>query len=128
MHFHFASVSLKYIIIELLDLEDESVSHSVMPNSLQPHGLQPTRLLCSWDFPGKDIGIGCHFLLTQISCTADRFFTEWTTRIKYNCKWADCIDIIVVSLKNIALFILFLEVIWQFLALSLCKGIFIVAY
>ena len=28
-----------------------------------PHGLQPTRLLCPWDFPGKDTGVGCHFLL-----------------------------------------------------------------
>ena len=26
------------------------VSHSVMPNSLQSHSLQPTRLLCPWDF------------------------------------------------------------------------------
>ena len=34
-----------------------------MPDSLQPHGLQPTRLLCPWDFPGKDTGGGCHFLL-----------------------------------------------------------------
>ena len=33
-----------------------------MPDSLQHHGLQPTRLLCSWDFPGKDTGVGCHFL------------------------------------------------------------------
>ena len=37
-----------------------SVSRSVMPNCLQPHGLQPTRLLCSWDSPGKDTGVGCH--------------------------------------------------------------------
>ena len=36
---------------------------SVMFNSLQPHGLQPTRLLCPWDFPGKNIQVGCHFLL-----------------------------------------------------------------
>ena len=28
----------------------ESVSHSVVPNSLWPHGLQPTRLLCPWGF------------------------------------------------------------------------------
>ena len=40
-----------------------SVSHSVVPDSLRPHGLQPTRLLCPWDFPGKDTGMGCHFLL-----------------------------------------------------------------
>ena len=33
-----------------------------MSNSLQPHGLQPTRLLCPWDFPGKNTGVSCHFL------------------------------------------------------------------
>ena len=37
-----------------------------MPNSLWPHGLQPTRLLCSWDFPGKDTGVDCHFLLQGV--------------------------------------------------------------
>ena len=30
---------------------------------LQPPGLKPTRLLCPWDFPGKNTGVGCHFLL-----------------------------------------------------------------
>ena len=30
------------------------------------HGLQPTRLLCPWDFPGKNTGVGCHFLLQGI--------------------------------------------------------------
>ena len=44
----------------------ESVSRSVMPDSLRPHGLQPSRLFCPWDFPGKDIGVGCHFLLQGI--------------------------------------------------------------
>ena len=33
---------------------------------LRSHGLQPTRLLCPWDFPGKDAGVGCHFLLQGI--------------------------------------------------------------
>ena len=31
-----------------------------------PHGLQPARLLCPWDFPGKNTGAGCHFLLQGI--------------------------------------------------------------
>ena len=30
------------------------------------HGLQPTRLLHPWDFPGKNTGVGCHFLLQEI--------------------------------------------------------------
>ena len=42
------------------------VSRSVVSDSLQPHGLKPARLLCPWDFPGKNIGEGCHFLLQGI--------------------------------------------------------------
>ena len=38
-------------------------SHSLVSNSSRPHGLQPTRLLRPWDFPGKSIGLGCHWLL-----------------------------------------------------------------
>ena len=38
-------------------------SHSVVSDSLRPHGLQPTRLLHPWDFPGKSTGMGCHCLL-----------------------------------------------------------------
>ena len=34
--------------------------------TLRPRGLQPTRLLCPWAFPGKNTGVGCHFLLQGI--------------------------------------------------------------
>ena len=34
-----------------------------MSDSVQPHGQQPTRLPCPWDSPGKNTGVGCHFLL-----------------------------------------------------------------
>ena len=43
-----------------------AVSCSVVPDSVQPQGLQPTRLLCPWDFRGKSTGVGCHFLLQGI--------------------------------------------------------------
>ena len=33
------------------------------PTLRDPHGPQPTRLLCPWDFPGKSTGVGCHRLL-----------------------------------------------------------------
>ena len=36
------------------------VSRSVVSNSLWPHELQPTEILCSWDSPGKNTGGGCH--------------------------------------------------------------------
>ena len=37
-----------------------------MPDTLWPHGLQPPRLLCPWESPGRDTGVGCHFLLQGI--------------------------------------------------------------
>ena len=42
------------------------LSHSVVSDSLWPFGLQPTRLLCPWDFLGKNTGVGCDFLLQGI--------------------------------------------------------------
>ena len=42
-------------------------SRSVVSDSSRPHGLQPTRLLRPWDFPGKSTGVGCHCLLRHIS-------------------------------------------------------------
>ena len=42
----------------MYESESEVVSHS-----LRPRGLQPTRLLRPWDSPGKNTGVGCHFLL-----------------------------------------------------------------
>ena len=39
------------------------LNRSVRSDSLGPRGLQPARLLCPWEFPGKNTGVGCHFLL-----------------------------------------------------------------
>ena len=44
-------------------------NRSVVSDSLRPHGLQPTRLLCPWDFPDYSTGVDCHFLLQQIFLT-----------------------------------------------------------
>ena len=42
------------------------LSRSIVSNSLWPHGLQLSSLLCLWDFPSKNTGVGCHFLLQGI--------------------------------------------------------------
>ena len=36
---------------------------SVVSDSVRPHRWQPTRLRHPWDSPGKNTGVGCHFLL-----------------------------------------------------------------
>ena len=54
-----------------------------MSDSVGPHRWQPTRLLCPWDSPGKNTGVGCHFLLQclkvkvkSLSC-AQLLATSW---------------------------------------------------
>ena len=39
---------------------------SVVSDSLWPYGLYPARLLCPWNSPGKNTGVGCHALLQGI--------------------------------------------------------------
>ena len=56
-------------------------SLSVVSDSLQPCGLQPARLLCLWKFPGKNTGVGCHFLLQGI------FPTQGLNLGLLHCRW-----------------------------------------
>ena len=41
------------------------------PILCDPMELQPARLLCPWDSPGKNTGVGCHFLLREIFSTQE---------------------------------------------------------
>ena len=66
------------------------VNHSDVSDSLRPHGLQLTRLLCPWNSPGKNTGVDSHSLLqgnfpTQVSHIAGRWYTIWATRAAYVC-------------------------------------------
>ena len=60
------------------------VSHSVVSDSLRPPWTVACQAPLPWDFPGKNTGMGCHFLLqgssqprdrTWVSCIAGRIFT-----------------------------------------------------
>ena len=42
---------------------------SVKSDSLHPYGSQPSSLLCPWDSPGKNTGVGCHALLQGLFLT-----------------------------------------------------------
>ena len=73
---------------ELFSLSDNCTLYGVC---VLPHGLWPTaRLLCPWDSPGKNTGVGCHAFFQRIfptqglnpgllHCTSGRFFTGWAT-------------------------------------------------
>ena len=76
-------------------------SHSVMSDSSRPHGLQPTRLLCPWDFPGKSSRVSCHCLLSSLIARWSLMLYITTSNFKnisfecfiglshkgMNCKW-----------------------------------------
>ena len=78
----------------ILRCESESVSCSVLFNSLQLHWLQPTRLLCHWTYPGKNTewevmpssrASSWPRDQTWVPCLAGRFFTVWANREAPNC-------------------------------------------
>ena len=47
-----------------------------MSDSVQPNRWQPTRLLCPWDSPGKNTGVGCHFFLQRIEVKSESEVAE----------------------------------------------------
>ena len=53
-----------------------------MSDSVRPHRRQPTRLPCPWDSPGKNTGVGCHFLLQRMKVKSlgriQLLATPWT--------------------------------------------------
>ena len=55
------------------------LSRSVVSDSVRPHRWQPTRLPRPWDSPGKNTGVGCHFLLQCMKLSRVRLCaTPWT--------------------------------------------------
>ena len=54
----------KYVTIGLIiALFIPAAAATVVSDSVRPHRRQPTRLAHPWDSPGKNTGVGCHFLL-----------------------------------------------------------------
>ena len=49
---------------------------SVMSDSVRPHRWQPTRLSHPWDSPGKNTGVGCHFLLQCMKVKSESEVTQ----------------------------------------------------
>ena len=63
---------LAYKRTNVYEVADEKLMKAIFDyaegyKTFQPHGLQPTRLLHPWDFPGKSTGVGCHCLLRLLS-------------------------------------------------------------
>ena len=50
---------------------------SVVSNSVRPHRRQPTRLPRPWDSPGKNTGVGCHFLLQCMKVKRESEVAQW---------------------------------------------------
>ena len=49
---------------------------SLVSDSVRPHGRQPTRLPRPWDSPGKNTGVGCHFLLQCMKVESESEVTQ----------------------------------------------------
>ena len=62
---HVVSILLYFINIASINSKCYLVTKPCL-TLLWSHRLQPAKLLCRWDFSGKNTGVGCHFLLQGI--------------------------------------------------------------
>ena len=92
------------------------LSCSVMPNSLQPRGLYPTRLLCPWDFPGKNTGVGCHFLLWGLFLTqgSNPHSLHWQVDSLLLSHWGSLSTHSRASVKHVGLMKIMAYIPWDF--------------
>ena len=60
-----------------------------MSTSVRPHRWQPTRLPRPWDSPGKNTGVGCHFLLQCMKVKSENEVAQWfpTLRDPMDCSY-----------------------------------------
>ena len=56
---------------------------SAVSDSLWPHGLRPTRLLCAWDSPGKNTAVGCHAFHSQFLNPYFKFISPLLLKSNY---------------------------------------------
>ena len=100
-------------------------SRSVVSNAVRPHGLQPTRLLCPWDFPGKSTGVGCHCLLQVTSLLTRTFKKSFSLSLSCNSdsfdlKWIHCLN----QMSPSAVIFLTFFFNWRIIALQYCIGLY----
>ena len=62
---------------------------SVVFNSVRPHRQQSTRLPHSWDSPGKNTGVGCHFLLQYMKVKSESEVAQSCPTLSYPM---DCVQ------------------------------------
>ena len=68
-----------------------------MSDSVRPHGLQPTKLLCPWDFPGnldsilksKDISLSTQVCLVKAMVFPSSNVWMWELDYKESCEWVN---------------------------------------
>ena len=59
-----------------------------MSDSVRPHRRQPTRTLCPWNSPGKNTGVGCHFLLQCMKVKSESEVTQSFPTLSDSMDWS----------------------------------------
>ena len=62
---------LHFLSLQVLDAAAAAKSLQSCPTLCDPHRQQPTRLPYCWDSPGKNTGVGCHFLLQSMKVKSE---------------------------------------------------------
>ena len=86
-------------------------THSVVSDSSRPHGLQPTKLLRPWDFPGKSTALLTipKLLIVWTTTNSGKFLKRWEYQTTCSASWEICMQVnkqhFFLWLSNILLYI-----------------------
>ena len=97
---NFSISSLTVVIFNVSPVHESEKwkwSRLVVSDPQRSHGLQPSRLLCPWGFPGKSTGVGCHRLL--------RMFLIVATLMDVRCYLIVVLIYIFLMINNFGIFI-----------------------
>ena len=79
---------------------------SVVSYSLRPPGTVARQILCPWNFPGKNTGVGCHFLLQGIFLTQGsnlHLLSLLNWQILQHCTHWEALSLILLQLNSLLL-------------------------
>ena len=85
----------------------------VVSDSVRPHTRQPTRLPRPWDSPGKNTGVGCHFLLQCMKVKREGEVAQLCLTL---CDPIDC------SLPGSSVHVIFQAIVLERVAIAFSKG------
>ena len=98
---------------DFMNYEMQNISSSVMSDSSQSHWLQPARLLCPWNSPGKNTGVGSHSIFQRIFSTQGSMIIKSRQNLMCTFYWHKGMLLLLIRSMDFSMTLLCLSIIFS---------------